>query len=178
MARNRLSSSTDLVKDGVRPSMGFRKETDVIEHLCNWLVATPLRVRFQTWTWFVPMVQVVHILCVGIVLMATLRVSVRLVGRRGASEVATELWLRVRPAVWAALLVLLLTGTALTITEPARELLNWAFRAKMILVITLVALLSSLPRLTAGQPAARAVGVLLIVLGAALITAGRWIAYV
>lgn len=155
-----------------------RRRTDVIERFCDWLVATPLSVTFQTWTWFVPMVQVVHILCVGILFMAMLRVSVRLLGQAGESRDAAELWSRLRPAVYTALAALLLTGTALTITEPARELLNWAFRTKMILVITLLALLSTLSRPSVGRAAARTLGILLIALSVALITAGRWIAYV
>jgi hypothetical protein len=150
----------------------------VIEHFCNWLVATPLSITFQTWTWFVPTVQVIHIICVGIVFVATLRVSVRLLGQGGTPQAATELWKRVKRAVWAALGVLALTGTLLTITEPARELLNWVFRTKMILIILLVGLLSALPRLNTDPLAGRTVGALLIVLGLALITAGRWIAYV
>jgi hypothetical protein len=150
----------------------------VIERFCDWLVATPLSVTFQTWTWFVPLVQVIHIFCVGILFMATLRVSVRLLGQAGGPANAADLWARLRPAVYTALIVLLLTGIALTITEPARELLNWAFRTKMILVMTLLALLTTLSRPRVLRAAARTLGILLIALSVALIAAGRWIAYV
>jgi hypothetical protein len=150
----------------------------VIEHFCHWLAATPVSVAFQTWSWFVPTVQVVHILCVGIVFTAMLRVSFRLLRPGAAAGGASELWANLEFAVWSALLVLLLTGVLLTITEPARELLNWAFRTKMLLVMVLVGLLRPLPRLTAERLTGRTVGVLLIGLGLALITAGRWIAYV
>jgi hypothetical protein len=150
----------------------------VIERFCNWLAVTRVSVAFQSWDWFVPTVQVIHIVCVGIVFVATLRVSVRLIGQGGTPEGARGLWQSVKPAVWTALSLLLLTGTRLTSTEPARELLNWAFRTKMILVLMLVALLSTLPRLNIERPGERTVGVVLILLGVALITAGRWIAYV
>jgi len=150
----------------------------MIESLCNWLAATPVSLAFQRWAWFVPTVQVVHILCVGVVFTATLRVGVALIAPRGSFRGVTELWRRLQPAVWTALSVLLLTGILLTITEPARELLNWVFRTKMILVILLAGLLGALPRLTAQPPVARASGVLLLTVGLALITAGRWIAYV
>jgi hypothetical protein len=150
----------------------------MMETLCNWLAATSVSVAFQSWSWFVPTIQVIHILCVGILFMATLRVSVGLIAQRDGSHSATELWKRMKPAVWTALLVLLLTGTLLTLTEPARELLNWVFRTKMILVVLLAGLLSALPRLNVQQTAGRALGMLLLALGLALITAGRWIAYV
>jgi hypothetical protein len=150
----------------------------MVESLCNWLVATSVSIAFQTWTWFVPTVQVIHIVCVGIVFMATLRLSVALIGLSGGRRSVTELWQRLQPAVWAALFVLLLTGTLLTITEPARELLNWVFRTKMLLVLMLVGLLAALSRLEVQQGAGRVLGVLLLALGLALITAGRLIAYV
>lgn len=150
----------------------------MIESLCNWLAGTSVSIAFQSWGWFVPTVQVIHILCVGIVFTATLRLSVVFIVQRANSRAAAELWLRLRPAVWTALLALLLTGTLLTIAEPARELLNWVFRTKMLLVIVLAGLLGTLPRLDLQQAAGRALGVLLLTLGLALITAGRWIAYV
>jgi hypothetical protein len=150
----------------------------MIENLCNWLAGTTVSVAFQSWGWFVPTVQVVHILCVGIVFTAILRLSVLFIARRADSRGAAELWLRLRPSVWTALLVLLLTGTLLTIAEPARELLNWVFRTKMLLVMVLVGLLATLPRLNFQQATGRALGLLLLTVGLALITAGRWIAYV
>ena len=150
----------------------------MIKTLCNWLAATSVSVAFQSWSWFVPTIQVIHILCVGIVFMAMVRVSVGLLAQRDGSRGGTELWQRMKPAVWTALLVLLLTGTLLTLTEPARELLNWVFRTKMILVVLLAGLLAALPRLNVAPPAGRALGMILLALGLALITAGRWIAYV
>jgi len=153
-------------------------ELTMIESLCNWLAATPLSGAFQRWSWFVPTVQVIHIVCVGVVFTATLRIAVRLLAQRGSLSGATELWRKLQPAVWTALSVLALTGILLTITEPARELLNWVFRTKMLLVILLAALLGTLSRLEVRHAGGPALGVLLLTLCLALITAGRWIAYV
>ena len=92
-------------------------------------------------------------------------------------------------AARAALCVLLISGILLTITEPARELLNWVFRIKMLLVLLLAAILLLVQRRVRRDPeywtesparrrAARAIGILFFVIGAGIVTAGRWIAYV
>jgi hypothetical protein len=85
--------------------------------------------------------------------------------------------------------VLLATGILLTITEPARELLNWVFRVKMLLVLALAGIVLLVQSRTRRNPdywtqsaprrrAARTVGIATVVIGAGIVTAGRWIAYV
>jgi hypothetical protein len=85
--------------------------------------------------------------------------------------------------------VLLLTGALLTITEPARELLNWVFRIKMLMVLALAGIWLLLQvsmrknpafwtESAAGRMTARGVGIVCLLIGAAIVTAGRWIAYV
>jgi len=84
---------------------------------------------------------------------------------------------------------LLVSGTLLTITEPARELLNWAFRIKMLLVLALAGMLWMVqlrmrqnPEYWTASPArrhaARVIGIVAVIVGACIVTAGRWIAYV
>lgn len=93
------------------------------------------------------------------------------------------------PWIWGALCVLFATGALLTITEPSRELLNWAFRTKLVLVLFLSGLLLVIqlslranPLYWAASPgrqiAARIVGIAALIIGASIVTAGRWIAYV
>jgi hypothetical protein len=161
----------------------------VIEEFCDWLAATPLSLAFQSANWFVPSVQTVHIIAIAILLISVYVISLKLVGLiRGVQPLATTM-AKSTPWIWTALLVLLVTGILLTITEPARELLNWAFRVKMLLVLALagcVALIQS--RLSANPDywtesaarrwAGRTLGVLVLGLGACIVTAGRWIAYV
>jgi hypothetical protein len=167
----------------------FRLESQVIKRLCDWLVATPLSITFQTWTWFVPSVQAVHIICISIVVIGVMRVSLHLirVERDGNSLLATLN--HAMPTIWVAMGILLTTGVLLTITEPARELLNWVFRTKMVLVVLILSILSYAHRTTSRNPGfwsqspvsrsvARLCGLTCLGLGAAIITAGRWIAYV
>jgi len=161
----------------------------MLEALSNWLAATSVSVAFQTATWFVPAVQTVHILAVALLLTSVFRVSFQLVRIQEHSTQLASSIVRLAPWVWWPLAVLLLTGVLLTITEPARELLNWAFRAKMILVLVLCLLfwtvrsrLQGLPDYwsasRASRSLARAIGIADILLGAVIVTAGRWIAYV
>jgi hypothetical protein len=161
----------------------------VVEALCDWLSRTPLSVAFQTAEWFVPLVQTIHLLSIAIFLISVYVISLRLLG---VTHGARSIGLLIRgstPWIWGALTVLLLTGTLLTITEPARELLNWAFRTKMVLVVVLAILLvvtqSAVrhdPEYWSASPKrkqlGRSIGLLALLIGAGIVTAGRWIAYV
>jgi hypothetical protein len=161
----------------------------VIQEFCDWLSMTGLSVAFQSANWFVPLVQTVHIICIAILLTSLYVISFRLVGlTRGGLSLAA-LSAKSTPWIWTALAVLLVTGILLTITEPARELLNWVFRVKMLMVLALTGILLLVQARTRRNPdywsespmrrrAARAIGVLAIIVGAGIVTAGRWIAYV
>jgi hypothetical protein len=107
---------------------------------------------------------------------------------RGTQALAT-LTAKLTPWIWTALCVLLVSGMLLTITEPARELLNWAFRVKMLLVLALAGILRVVqlrmlrnPEYWTESPArrhaGRAIGIVAVIVGASIVTAGRWIAYV
>jgi magnesium-transporting ATPase (P-type) len=161
----------------------------VIEQFCDWLSRTHISVAFQSADWFVPLVQTVHIIAIAILLTSVYVLSFRLIGlTRGAQALAT-LTAKSTPWFWTALCVLLVSGTLLTITEPARELLNWAFRIKMLLVLALAGMLWMVqlrmrqnPEYWTASPArrhaARAIGIVAVIVGACIVTAGRWIAYV
>lgn len=144
---------------------------------------------FQSTSWFVPLVQTVHIISIAILLVSVYIISFRLIGlMRGQQSLAT-LAAKSTPWIWATLSVLLLSGILLTITEPARELLNWVFRIKMLLVLALAAILLLVQARLRRNPeywsqsagrraAAKAVGIACLLIGACIVTAGRWIAYV
>jgi magnesium-transporting ATPase (P-type) len=161
----------------------------VIEQFCDWLSRTNVSVAFHSANWFVPLVQTVHILAIAILLTSVYVLSFRLIGlTRGAQALAT-LTAKSTPWFWGALCVLLVSGSLLTITEPARELLNWAFRVKMLMVLALAAIqwmvqlrMRRSPEYWTESPArrhaGRAVGIVSVIVGACIVTAGRWIAYV
>jgi hypothetical protein len=161
----------------------------VIQEFCEWLSRTNISVAFQSAGWFVPLVQTVHIISIAILLTAVYVVSFKLIGVTRGGQSLAVLTAKSTPWVWIALGVLLATGILLTITEPARELLNWAFRVKMLMVLALAAILLTVQIRTRRSPeywsqssmrrrAARALGIAAVIVGAGIVTAGRWIAYV
>ncbi len=161
----------------------------MLDAFCDWLSNTAVSTVFQTWASFVPLVQILHILAIGVLLVAAFTMSFRLLGLSRSPQSLALMTERAMPWAWRALAVLLCTGILLLITEPSRELLNIAFRAKMVMVVLLAAALylhqyrmradaacwtsSSRRRLSA-----RALGVALLLLGTLIVIAGRWIAYV
>lgn len=161
----------------------------MISAFCDWLVATSLSRTFQDLTWFVPLVQTVHILCIAVVLTLVAMTDLKMLGVRVGSQSLSEMVSHSMPWVWTALVVLLTTGILLTITEPARELLNNMFRIKMLMVLALVGVLKIIQSGLRNRPdywslsprrrtAARAVGAASLILGVCIVIAGRWIAYV
>jgi magnesium-transporting ATPase (P-type) len=161
----------------------------VIQEFCDWLSRTNVSVAFQSATWFVPTVQTVHIISIAILLTSVYVMSFRLMGVTRGGQPLAVLIAKSTPWVWITLCVLLGTGILLTITEPARELLNWVFRVKMLLVVALAAILLVVQNRMRRSPeywsesparrlAARAIGIAAVIIGAGIVTAGRWIAYV
>ena len=161
----------------------------MIQEFCDWLSMTAVSVAFQSANWFVPTVQTVHIISIAILLTSVYVVSFRLIGLTRGRQPLAVLIAKSTPWVWTTLCVLLATGILLTITEPARELLNWVFRLKMLMVAALAGILLIVqirmrrsPDYWTESPArrlvARAVGIAAVLIGAGIVTAGRWIAYV
>jgi hypothetical protein len=161
----------------------------VIQEFCDWLSMTGISVAFQSADWFVPTVQTVHIISIAVLLTSVYVVSFRLIGVTRGRQPLAVLIAKSTPWVWTTLCVLLGTGILLTITEPARELLNWVFRLKMLMVAALAGILLVVqvrmrrsPDYWTETPArrlvARAIGIAAVLIGAGIVTAGRWIAYV
>jgi hypothetical protein len=161
----------------------------VIQEFCDWLSMTGISVAFQSADWFVPTVQTVHIISIAILLTSVYVMSFRLIGVTRGRQPLAVLIAKSTPWVWTTLCVLLGTGILLTITEPARELLNWVFRLKMLMVAALAGILLVVqvrmrrsPDYWTETPArrlvARAIGIAAVLIGAGIVTAGRWIAYV
>jgi hypothetical protein len=124
----------------------------MIQEFCNWLAATRLSQTFADTPWFVPTVQSVHIVSIAAVVATLVRMDVRLLqlSRQGPS--LSQMANSYLPWVWWALVVLLVTGILLTITEPVRELMNNAFRLKMVMVAMLVVLTVVLQQMLAKDP--------------------------
>jgi hypothetical protein len=160
----------------------------VLDPFCTWLAATPLSQAIQTVEWIIPAVQTVHILCVASVMSSVLMIDLRLLGIGTRGQTLESVASRFLPFIWWPLPVLLVTGATLIVAEPTRSLENSVFVLKMALLLGAVAvtLIFSLPLrrdasfwelTTARRGAARLLAAVSLPLWAAIIFAGRWIAY-
>ncbi|HXW63221.1 MAG TPA: DUF6644 family protein [Candidatus Acidoferrales bacterium] len=157
----------------------------VIESFCDWLSTTALSLTIQTVMWIIPAVQTVHILCVAIVMSCMAMLDLRLIGISGRRHSISQVVSRFVPWVWGALPVLLASGITLIIGEPSRELLNPYFRAKMVMLATVIVITLAVERQNKKvanyweerRAAAAWTGLASLLLWVGIVTAGRWIAY-
>ncbi len=154
---------------------------------CDWLEKTPLSHAIQNIGWIIPVSQIVHILCLAMVLSAIVFIDVRLLGLGSRRVAAPALARRFLPQVWIGVGLMAFTGAILVIGEPRRDLPNPVFQIKMALLASalLVTLgiqhgLRTRPQFwgeTAPAWPARAVALLSLTLWLAIAVCGRFIAY-
>src|SRR5688500_6639897 len=106
----------------------------------EWLQATSISVTFQSLTWFIPLLQSIHIIGIGVVFISSLMISLRVLGRMRADEPFPAVWKRFAPWMWSGLVVMLITGTLLVVAEPVREVTALSFWLKMSLLAIVVAM--------------------------------------
>lgn len=155
-----------------------------LKGVVDWLISLPIHQQVADREWIVPAVQTIHIICVAIVMSSALIIALRGVGLTGTHWSLARWHQRFRGSTMLALLGLLATGCVMILAEPERELMNWIFRAKMVLVIVTIliwrVLGGRLAQARADRPATGGTRLLAFVvlfawIGAA--AAGRWIAY-
>jgi hypothetical protein len=155
---------------------------------CLWLGRTPLSIGIQNSAWLIPTLQSVHITAVAVVISSGSMLGLRSLGLVGRDPSFADHARRFVPWIWGAVALLLVTGTLLTIAEPARELLNVVFQLKMLLLLAALVLLTILQaplgrdaqhweRNAGRRLAGRAIAAAMLCLWIAIIFAGRWIAY-
>jgi hypothetical protein len=157
----------------------------LLPEFSNWLSHTHASEVVSTVTWIIPTTQIIHIVCVTIVLVPMLMLDLRMMGVIGTRQSISAVADRFIPPVWIALVILFLTGVVLTIGEPGRELLSNAFRLKMILVAIVAVITLFVQRRIKGDATfwesrpglAKLVALVSMMLWLAILTAGRMIAY-
>jgi hypothetical protein len=161
----------------------------MMQKFCDWLSGTWLSQLFANAGWFVPTVQTIHILSIAAVIIMLSMMNFRMLRITRSGPPLQNLAGGYVPWVWRALVILLVSGILLTITEPTRELMNNAFRLKMLMVsvlIVLTAIFSSAlrrdPEYWSATPGRRVLGSAIalgsLVLCVSIVAAGRRIAYV
>ena len=51
-----------------------------------WLQATPVSLKFQSLDWFIPLLQSIHIVTIGVVVISSLMIALRVLGRMRVDE--------------------------------------------------------------------------------------------
>ena len=134
--------------------------------------------------WAIPIFQVIHILAIAASFASILMINARMFNIAGSSTMADTANRYIR-VLWWALVVLILSGIAMIIGEPVRELINPIFWIKMALVIfgVLIAIWfhkGVLKHVAAGRDIVatdKATGAFLVMLWCVIMLCGRWIAY-
>ena len=104
------------------------------------LYATPISTGIRETAGILPTTQSIHILAIAVVVGSALVTDLRLAGVLATDETPQTVVRRYLPWMWAAIAVLLTTGTILIVGEPNRVLANPVFWAKMLLVVLAFAL--------------------------------------
>jgi len=161
---------------------------DALSELSKWLAATPLSHTIQTTSWFIPTIQIIHILGVAVLFSSAVLVDLRIWRLLERDIPLAQVARRFLPPIWPVLLILLITGSLLIVGEPRRSLLNSTFYLKMALLAVAIMLTAGLQRSISSSPnswdkdrgrrlAARFAATASIALWCGILFAGRWIAY-
>jgi len=158
-----------------------------ITRLCNWIAGTNASILIKDETWIIPAVQSIHILAIAAVMASIAMLNLRLAGLIGREQSVQQMAHRFLPWTRRALPVLLVTGIIMITGEPARELLNRFFWAKMSMVVIVVSLTIPMQHLLEDKPfgalpvakrgTLRALALISLALWLSIVFCGRWIAY-
>jgi putative copper export protein len=159
-----------------------------LSELSKWLAATLLSHTIQTTSWFIPTIQIIHILGVAVLFSSAVLVDLRIWRLLECDIPLAQVARRFLPPIWPVLLILLITGSLLIVGEPRRSLLNSTFYLKMALLAVAIMLTAGLQRSISSSPnswdkdrgrrlAARFAATASIALWCGILFAGRWIAY-
>ena len=159
-----------------------------LHELSGALYSTSISTAIRETAVLIPIVQSIHILAIAVVVGSAVVTDLRLAGVLATDETPRTVVRRYLPWMWAALALLLATGSVLAVGEPNRVLENPVFWTKMGLVafaFTLT-LLFRYPilhpefRLEHARWAALAkpMAWASLLVWIAVIFCGRWIAYV
>ena len=152
----------------------------------KWVASTSASTDVQSILWLTPLLQSIHILMIGVVVVVILMLTLRVLGYVATEETFEAVWKRYTPWMWGAIVVMALTGIVLSIGEPVREASAMSFWVKMALIV--IGIASALAWHNALRPVtsvgtagfsggAKLVAIATIVLWLFVIFLGRSIAY-
>jgi hypothetical protein len=163
-----------------------------LHDLVLWLNQSPMRRWLNsistTNLYAIPLVQWVHIMGIAVIVGSVVLMSLRMMGLLRFSPPLADMARRLLPWTWAAIAVNITTGILMVVDRPGRGIDNVAFPYKMMFLIfaTVLSIFFAIslrrdpdyweksPRRRA---AARAVGLVSVLLWVGVIVAGRWLFY-
>lgn len=106
-----------------------------MSHFAEWLSTTALSVFLQIHNaWAIPVIQSIHIVGITIIMGSVFMVMMRILGLACTDQTLMQTTRRFGPWFTGAMGLQLITGILMVIAEPMRELVNFSFWLKMLLV--------------------------------------------
>src|SRR4051794_4425633 len=93
----------------------------------GWLQGHPMSLSVRRTLWLIPLMQTIHLLAIGMILSSIIMIDLRIWGM-GRSHTLVQSAHRFGPWIWAAMVVLTLTGIVLILGQPRRTLLDPTFQ--------------------------------------------------
>jgi hypothetical protein len=155
---------------------------------CQWLGSTPGSIALHESIWAYPIIESVHVLTLCLFLGLTAMLDLRLLGITMARTPASEVLGRLQPWTIAGFAVMVATGALLFFAIPVKTYLNIFFRLKVAFLILAGVNVAVFQRTISRSMdqwdidpvppfRARLAAVVSLVLWAAIVVAGRMIAY-
>lgn len=160
----------------------------MIDSFLNMLAESQLGISIAEDPVLFPWIEVCHVLAITIVFGSILLVDLRLAGIAGRDYPISRMSRAVVPLTWVAFIIAAITGGLLFISNPVTYFGNFAFRAKMLLMLCAginmaifhVWTMRSMARWdeTPYIPlAVRCAGLISILLWVTIVVCGRWIGF-
>jgi cytochrome bd-type quinol oxidase subunit 2 len=106
-----------------------------ISQFAKWLEDTaPSHVLRVQEGWLVPGIQSIHIIGIAIIMGSLLMIVLRILGWAGMDQTMRQTTERYGPWLIGGLVLQLVTGLVMILTEPVRELVDFSFWTKMVCV--------------------------------------------
>ena len=88
----------------------------------QWLADSSLSLVIRKSDWYIPAIQVVHIVAITMIVTSMAMIAARILGFSSRTQTIKQTARRFLPWIWTALIILAPTGALLIVAEPHRTL--------------------------------------------------------
>jgi len=152
--------------------------------LLSALADTPFAQAIAGSSWIFPTLECFHVIAITLVVGSILVVDLRLLGWASRNRPADVLTAQLTPITWIAFAIALLTGGLMFLAKPVAYSQNLFFRGKLVLLLLAainMAVFHLVVERRGGGPASRlaakASGLVSLLIWVAVIAMGRWIGF-